>query len=317
MKSKTPGESFKDWPKYHPHHIYPTLKFVERLLISAVYRKIWKHSVSTAKLKRNETAYCEFYFKEIHARYYQRVVQGPQYVTTSRLIRNFLISKANENLRAVISALNPYNLTAFTNGIRSQIELNALINHFICDPTYHKEHLLFNEDRKRIKESEIEGKKTVKNINTLIEKIGDNPLPYATEYHNLSLLLHPNPSAIKFYAQALRDKNTGSLNLHQPKLKFFFDKTIEETNETANWFRENLWLLFAMLEHFLLLIDNLKNDFFINDKEEEQFKTLAQIILVSENESALLKAVKEAHKEGTSAEEAIKNFFNDKFPSPK
>lgn len=306
-----PTEDYNDWPVIQPHYIYPKLKLTERFIIANVYRKCWKSTVNSAKLKRNEKAYCKLYFKEIHSRYYKRVIKGPPFVTTSRLVLNFLISKANENLRAVLLAFRPYNLTVFTNAIRSQIELNALLNYFINDPDYHKEHLLFNEDRSKLKEQEAQGKQTVKNINTLVQKLDEEPLHYSSEYHKLSLLLHPNPSAIKFYAQAEPDPMSGSLNLYRPKLKFYFDKTIENTPHSEKWFQGYLWLFFSMMEHFLLLVDQLNNDFFVSKSEEEQFSTVAQLHYLSINEKAILKAANEALRRGEPPEEAVKKLYKE------
>lgn len=162
-----------DGPTDRPIYKLKTLAAPERLTIRLVYWKRWRGLVKKSRLSNAQREFAELYFKEIHVRYYISVVKGGSYVTTSRLIRNYILSKANESLRSVICALKPYNLTMFVHGLRSQIELNALISKFIQDPEYHKKHIQLNEDRARAKELD-----TVININTLVEKLDSTVLPY-------------------------------------------------------------------------------------------------------------------------------------------
>ncbi|MBY0409659.1 MAG: hypothetical protein K2Q97_05905, partial [Burkholderiaceae bacterium] len=179
----------------------------------------------------NQRQFAKHYFLELHTRYYLRVIKGGSYITASRLIRNFFLSKANENLRTILGALTLYNLTAFVHGIRSQIELNALLYKFLKDPEYHKNHFLLNENRKLVNQLQ-----TVININTLVKGLGDKPLPYQEIYDALSLLLHPNPSAIKFYAQAEGTPTKDGTGIFRPQIKFYFNETISHTKSTSEWF---------------------------------------------------------------------------------
>lgn len=154
-----------------PHYIFKKLNWTEKFVIRAVYFRTWRKLVNSKGLNRNERLYFELYFKEIHTRYYERVVKGPRYVLVSRLTLNFLLSKANENLRAILMGLRPYNLTVFVNAVRSQIELNALVQKFVSDATYHKRHLALNEVRKK----PVEGA-TVTNVVTLVSKLDESIL---------------------------------------------------------------------------------------------------------------------------------------------
>ena len=289
-----------EWPQDHDHYVYKHLSRLERLTISLVYFKTWRHIVNVGILRKNEKAYFKHYLKEIHARYYLRVVRGPNYVKTSRLILNFLISKANENIRAILLSLEPYNLTTFVQAIRSQIELNALINKYITDEDYHQKHIKLNEDRLKVNEVE-----TVINVNTLVNKLGDEILPYKSSYDELSLLLHPNPSAIKFYAQAEGDATIDGTRLFQPKIKFFFDKTITPTKKYDEWFNKYIWLFFRFVEQNLILIDSLKNEFFINDHEKEQFQAIALSEFIAVHRKEILNAVNKASKNNEDIAESV------------
>jgi len=242
-------------------------------------------------LERNERAYFKLYLKEIHARYYLRVVKGGSYVKTSRLILNFLISKANENVRALLLSLEPYNLTIFVQAIRSQIELNALINRYLEDSDYHQKHIVLNEDRSKVKEVE-----TVINVNTLVAKLGDAILPYKSSYDELSLLLHPNPSAIKFYAQAEGTQTPNGTGIFRPKIKYYFDRTITPTEEYDEWFKDYIWLFLTFVEHNLILLDALKNDFFVNDHEKEQFEAFSLSEFIGVYKKEIIKAANNTFK---------------------
>lgn len=279
------------WPQDHSNYIFKNLSRTARLTIDLVYLRTWRKLVTSSKLKKNEKAYFKLYLKEVHVRYYLRVVQGPSYIKTSRLVLNFLLSKANENLRALLLSLNPYNLTIFVHAIRSQIELNAIVNKFAQDSDYHRRHLTLNEDRSKVKELE-----TVININTLVGKLDEKLLPYSQFYNELSLLLHPNPSAIKFYAQAEGEPTADGSGLFNPKIKYYFDETVSSTNNYDDWFNRNIWFFLTTIEHFLLLIDELENEFFINKTEEEQFTAFSWAQFIKKYENEILKAANDAHK---------------------
>lgn len=289
-----------EWPQDHDHYVYKQLSRSERLTISIVYFKTWRRIVNIGILRKNERAYFKHYLKEIHARYYLRVVRGPSYVKISRLILNFLISKANENVRAILLSLEPYNLTTFVQAIRSQIELNALINRFITDEDYHQKYINLNEDRSKTKEVE-----TIINVNTLVDKLGNKTLPYKSSYDELSQLLHPNPSALKFYAQAEGEATLDGTGLFQPKIKYFFDKTITPTKKYDEWFNKNIWLFLTFVEHSLLLIDSLKNEFFYNDHEENQFQEIAQSEFFAMHRKEILNAANKALKNDEDIAESV------------
>lgn len=301
-------------PQNHSHYICKNLKFLERMTIALVYSKTWKRLVTSSKLNKNEKAYFELYLKEVHARYYLRVVKGPNYIKSSRLVLNFLLSKANENLRAILLSLNPYNLTVFVQAIRSQIELNALVHKFAQDADYHQKLLTLNEDRSRVNDLE-----TVININTLVEKLDKKPLPYSQSYKELSLLLHPNPSAIKFYAQAEGESTADGTGIFKPIIKYYFDETVSSTKRYDDWFNQKIWFFLTITEHFIFLIDELKNDFFINKMEEEQFTTFAWAQIIKTNESQILEAANNAVKNGEDVsirvQEAIDRIFSQELQS--
>ena len=301
-------KKFDEWegrePKEQDHYLLGTLKRSERWTIKLVYSFRWRKIVKNKGLSNNQCKYFELYFKEIHVRYYLTVVSGGPYVTGARLIRNFVTSKANENLRAVLGALQPYNLTVFVQGIRSQIELNALLNKFIKDPSYHEQHLLLNEDRKRVKEVP-----TTININTLVEGLSSEIIPYQELYHDLSLLLHPNPSAIKFYAQAERDSSPGAPPIGRPNLSFFFTETIIGTKNTEKWFSVQVWAFLTCVEHFLILFDTLKNEFHLTEQEREEHFGFAMAELVRRRRKEILSGLNKAERENTDKQHAINEVF--------
>ena len=296
----TTDSKYSEWPQDYEHYKFKSLSGAERLTISLVYFKTWRPIVNVGMLSRNEKAYFKHYLKEIHARYYIRVVQGGSYVKVSRLILNFLISKANENVRAILLSLDPYNLTTFVQAIRSQIELNALINKYINDSNYHKKYILLNEDRSKVNDVE-----TVINVNTLVAKLGDAVLPYKSSYDELSLLLHPNPSAIKFYAQAEGIPTPNGTGTFKPKIKYYFDKTITPTKKYNDWFRGYIWLFLSFVEHNLKLIDALENDFFISEHEKKQFSTFALGEFVSIHQKEIIRATNNASKNNEDVSAAI------------
>lgn len=291
-------------PSDHEHYLFKNLRGSEMLTIRLVYWKKWRRLVKRSRLSKNQREYTKLYFYEFHTRYYQTVVKGTQYVTASRLIRNFFLSKANENLRTVITALLPYNLTAFVHGIRSQIEINALLYKFLKDPEYHQSHFSLNEDRKRVKEL-----KTTININTLVDGLGSSLIPYQEIYHSLSLLLHPNPSAIKFYAQAEGTPTEDGSGIFRPKIKHYFDETISHTKSTSEWFSNHVWVFLTCLEHFLILFDDLTNDFYLNDEEKRQHSVFSMAEFTALHQKEILHAINDAHRTGEDPQKALNEFF--------
>ncbi|TDR27804.1 hypothetical protein [Hydromonas duriensis] len=293
-----------EFPEVYPHHLYHKLKSSEKFIISYAYFANWRRLVKNKKLKKNERKYFEYYFKEIHAHYYLKVLRGSNYVAVYRQIFNFLLSKANENIRTILASLTPYNATSFVNAMRSQIETNALLHKFNSDTEYHKTFLGLNEDRSKKTDD------TVTNINTLVTKLDKDCsyIPYGSTYHDLSLLLHPNPSGIKFYAQATRDEQT---KLHSTKISFFFDKTIESTKDYDEWFNGHIWLFFCIIEHFLILIGSLNNEFFFNDQEMEEAYSFAMAELVKTNKKELIDTFNDAVKNNSDVEKMV----NDKISS--
>lgn len=291
-------------PKDYPHYILKNLSKIERLTINLVYFKTWRKLVNSKDLKKGEQKYFELYFKEIHARYYLRVVKRPKYVKASRLTLNFLLSRANENLRAALLSLKPYNLTIFVHAIRSQIELNALLHKFVQDSDYHQKNLTLNEDRAKLKEVD-----TVININTLVSKLDGKVIPYTKTYDDLSLLLHPNPSAIKFYAQAEGTPTSDKSGVFRPRIKHYFDETITPTELHNSWFNNYLSFFLTCVEHFLLLIDNLENDFFLDSQEEYAFSVFAWASFVEAHEKEILRAINQGMREGRDLAEVVKEIF--------
>jgi hypothetical protein len=191
-------------------------------------------------------------------------------------------------------------LTSFVQGLRSQIEINALLHKFLVDPEYHKDHFLLNEDRNLVKEV-----KTTININTLVSGLDRNgsPLPYAVTYDALSLILHPNPSAIRFYAQAERHGPNGS-GPPQPQIKFYFEETITHTRATADWFSRYVWTFLTCVEHFLILFDGLKAEFYLNTEEQKEHQATFMAAFVARNQAAISRAVNDAVRSGEDLQAA-------------
>ncbi|WP_296270573.1 hypothetical protein [Pseudomonas sp. UBA6323] len=264
-------------PQKYPYHCFDKLSKAEKFTIRMIYFRKWRKLVNSKSLDRNQKNYFSYYFKEIHALHYLRVIQGSRYKKTSQIVYNFLFSKVNENLRAILLGLKPYNLTVFIQAVRSQVELNALLNKFLLDKAYAKEHLTLNEDRSKAKDL-----KTVININTLVSKLDESYIPYKAVYDELSLLLHPNPAGIKFYAQASKGETTDEGEcLFSPKINYYFDETITATKEYDEWFKDKLWLFLTCVEHFLIMISKLDIDFFIDEKEEIEFTAVELLDVLS------------------------------------
>jgi hypothetical protein len=284
------------------------LSGTEKSVIRITYWQNWRKLVNKSKLSKMQKKYAKLYFYEIHTRYYLTVVKGPSFVQTSRLVRNFFLSKVNEHLRAVISSIEPYNLTTFVHGLRSQIEINALLYKYLSDPDYHKNNLLLNENRNLVNEL-----KTTVNVNTLVKKLKSENVDYQAVYDELSLLLHPNPSAIKFYGQAEGEPTADGTGVFTPRIKFYFNETITHTEQMSDWFSNKVMTFFLFLEEFLVNFDKLTNDFCINKIEEEHFEnfTLAEFILKHEKE--ILKAFNEdeRNRDGTqkNLNEAVSKIF--------
>lgn len=287
------------------HYQFKRLRWAEKLTIRIVYWKKWRQLVTNSRLSKNQRQFAKLYFYEIHTRYYLTVVRGGAYVTVSRIIRNFFLAKANENLRTVNSSLLPYNLTAFIHGIRSQIEVNALLYKFLKDPEYHQRHFSLNEDRKRVKEF-----RTTININTLVDGLDTKVIPYQEIYHSLSLLLHPNPSAIRFYAQAEGTPTKGGTGIFRPKIKYYFNETVAHTESTSDWFSTHVWMFLTCLEHFLILFDDLKNDFYLNEQERVQHTEFMMAEFTARHQKEILRALNDAVRTGEDPQRAINETVN-------
>lgn len=300
-------------PTDHPGYQYGKLNTPEKLTIQMVYLKKWRRFVKQAKLSKDQEEFCKLYFKEIHTRYYLTVVRGPNYVTGYRLIRNFLLSKANENLRAILQAHSPFNLTIFVHGLRSQIELIALLEKFLKDEDYLKKFILMNDDRNKIKEID-----TVININTLVKKLDASIFKYQDHYDDLSLLLHPNPTGVKFYAQAEGEKTPDGSGIASPKIKFHFNETVSETKNSTDWFKSNTWTFLSYIDQFLMLFDQLKEmQLFMNKTEERQYTEFAKMDAFFSNEKYFLKIANKAFRNNQDVGEAVRKGFSGLFSKEK
>lgn len=301
------SESGEAAPAKTEQYQFESLARPAKIIITLVYWKRWRRLVAGSRLSKNQSGYAKRYFHELHTRYYRSVVTGGQYVTFARLIRNFFLSKAQENLRTVLASTEPYNLTSFVQGLRSQIEVNALLHKFLVDPEYHKEHFLLNEDRTRVKEL-----KTTINVTTLVSALDKSgaPLPYGEVYDALSLLLHPNPSAMKFYAQAERSPEN-SPGPTRAKIKFYFDETISHTETAADWFSGYVWIFLTSLEHFLFLFDRLKAEFYVSDSEQREHAAVAMAAFVAHNEAAIIRAVNAAVRSGQDPAQAANDVISE------
>lgn len=294
---------WKETTENQDYHKYKNLAKSEKLTISIVYWKKWRKYVERSKLDKNKRIFFKIYFKEIHALYYLTVLKGSSYVTVDRLIKNFFLSRINENMRVILQSFNPLNLTSFIHGIRSQIETNALLNRFINDEEYFKKFILLNEDRSKVKELD-----TTININTLVKKIDNEHINYSEIYDELSLLLHPNPSAVSFYSQAEKTKETEGTKMAQPKLSHFFDETIIQSQSAKKWFDDHVWFFLTIIEHFLILYIDLQISFYINEEESKNHTNIALAEIISKHQKEILASVNQAVREGKNIEEAA----NDK-----
>nr|WP_315207244.1 hypothetical protein [uncultured Albidiferax sp.] len=295
-----------DTPKLHPHYPYEKLNHSERMLISLVYTYTWRKFVKRSKVSKNQKLFFSLYFKQLHASYYTRVVRGPTFITNYRLKRNFLLSRANENLRIILQSFNPLNLTSFIHGMRSQIELNALVAKFIGNEEYLKNFLFLNEDRKKVNEQP-----TVVNVNTLVKNLDIQLDGYQEIYDTLSLLLHPNPSAVKFYAQAEKKDNLSGSILAQPKLKFYFNETVSATEFSRDWFEGMTWSFLAHVEHFLFLFDKLSEDDLKIDADPKALHEAMMMEITTKYEKEILRVANTAVKSGEDVNRATNKFIID------
>lgn len=289
-----------DRPSSQPHYRYTGLPKSAQRLISLVYFRTWWRFVRRAKLPPNQQQFFSTYFKEIHAYYYLSVVIGPLYVTNYRLKRNFLLSRANENLRIALQSFKPYNLTSFIHAVRSQIELNALLAKLLGDEEYLRKFLFLNEDRKKVGETE-----TVTNINTLVRKLDGNPVEYQEIYDMLSLLLHPNPTAVRFYAQANKPGELHGSKLARPTIKTYFNETISITPESVEWFEAMTWNFLAFIEHFLIMFSLLRKDDLSVDAGPEELHQAMMSEIVKSHEREITAAANSARREGRNVQQAI------------
>jgi len=299
-------KAWNETTENNKYHKYKDLARSEKVTISIIYWKKWRKFVKKSNLNQNSKLFFKLYFKEVHALYYLTVLKGSNYVTVDRLIKNFFLSRINENMRVVLQSFNPFNLTSFIHGIRSQIETNALLNRFINDEEYFKKFILLNEDRTKVEELE-----TTININTLVKKIDNEHLNYLEIYNELSLLLHPNPSAVAFYSQAEKTTATEETKMAQPKLSHFFDETITKSQFTEEWFDKHVWFFLTIIEHFLILYIDLQTSFYINDEEEKNHTNIALSEIISKNQKKILACVNQAVRDGKDIEEAANSIIKE------
>lgn len=161
---------------------YRQLSASERLTILRTYFFSDRKLLRSAGLNKNEKKIFRKLFIELHVNFYLKIIKGPKYVKISRLILNFLFLRAKENLRLVLISYKPYNLTAFVHGIRSQIEINALLIRFIKDnDKYFEEYFSKSEERKSIDK--------LINIQSLIDKMDDNIIDYRVLYMSYNAIM--------------------------------------------------------------------------------------------------------------------------------
>jgi hypothetical protein len=241
---------------------------------------------------------------EIHARFYKKIILSGNYLTAEKLLMNSLLSRANENVRLLIGSMNPYNLIGFVSAIRSQIELNALINKYISDKSYHEKFIVLNQDRTKAKEME-----TVININTLIGKLDFDLIPYSSVYADLSLLLHPNPAMVSMYAQIKKGKS--GTGVAHPNINWYFDRTIAETEISKEWFNNYLWNFLTYVQHFILLIDQLQNDFYLNDDEKNQHMGFVHAHFLKVHQEEIIGAANNALNKGEDVGDAVRRVYDE------
>lgn len=289
---------------------FEQLKSTERFLIRIVYWRAWRRLVKRSNVPAALQVDTQRRFHEIHVRFYEKVVQGPKYVSIGRLTANFLICRANENMRTVLCALHPLNLSAFVHGIRSQIELIALTANFVRKPELWNEFVTMNDDRRN-----KEATNTVTNINTLVSKLGDE---IEQLYHDLSLLLHPNPTALRFYAQA--EKVNPNVNYAELTLNVFFEKTVAANPIANTWFLDRFETFLFLVDWFLIYFDSLPGVGIDADKEGKAFEqaaTATYIHTLASNTHKFTDALNKAHRQGKDPEKAIAEVVDDLFKQPK
>ena len=255
---------------------YSQLSTPEKLVISTTHYFYDRKFLRTAKLNKIEKQLFKKIFIELHVYFYFKIIKGPNYFKISRLIQNFLFLRVKENLRLVLFAYNPHNLTAFVHGIRSQIEINALLNRFTREnDSYFEEYFIRSEDRKR--------DDRLINIQTLIDKMDNDVINYRELYDYLSNILHPNPSAVKLHTQAT-PSNSNFKSAFIPKISHYFAETFPNTSESKSWFGTYLLQFAISVIHFFELIEKLNKDFFINAEEKRDFEILSMLQIVNQKE---------------------------------
>ncbi|WP_242917422.1 hypothetical protein [Pontibacter liquoris] len=272
---------------------YSRLSTPERMVISTTHFFYDRKYLKAAKLNNKEKQIFKKLFIELHVLFYNKVINGPRFFKISRLIQNFLFLRAKENIRLVLFAFNPFNLTAFVHGIRSQIEINALLNRFVREnDSYFEEYFTRSEDRKK--------DDRLVNIQTLIDKMDNHIINYRELYDDLSNILHPNPTAVKLHTQAT-PANSSLEGAYAPKISRYFEETLPYTVESKKWFSAYLLEFSISVIHFFELIEKLNKDFFINEKEKNDFEILSMLQIVSQKD--FLKYVNSNKLENINMEE--------------
>lgn len=255
---------------------YQSLQKSERASILMNYFFNDRKYISNSGLKREEKQLLKKLFIELHTSFYTKIIRGPKYIKTSRIILHFLYLRTKENLRLILFSSKPYNLNGFIHGIRSQIEINALLNKFLKeDDKYFEEYFLKSEDRK--------DENRLLNVLTLIDHMGDQVVSYRKLYEQLSNILHPNPTAVKLHTQAT-PSSSNIKSLYNPWMSFYFNETYPNSLISQQWFNLHLEPFTMMVIHFLELIKKLDKDFFISHGEEKDFEMISTLQIINQKE---------------------------------
>jgi hypothetical protein len=255
---------------------YSELSRSEKLSISMTYFFNDRKYLTRVRLDKQGKQLFKKIFIELHISYYKKIIKGPNYVKISRLILNFLFLRAKENLRLVLFSHQPYNLTAFVHGIRSQIEINALLNKFIkVNDQYYEDYFLKSEDRKNADR--------LINILTLIEAMDTCVVDYKQLYDELSNILHPNPRAVKLYTQA-KPSESNIKSLYKPNISFYFTDTFPNTLESKTWFDIRSSCFARSVIDFLNMIGKMNKDFFISTSEQKDYEISLMLEIINQRE---------------------------------
>jgi hypothetical protein len=233
---------------------YPS--FSARIFISLITRFKLSPIKVNAAIGKRRSARVKNLIKQFHLRHYMHNLLFRGSVTPRNLMYQFILSRADENLRLAIAGVATKNKLAFFMAMRSQLELNAHTYYLTTDEKYAQRFHKSPENRIKQKDNP----ELFKNILTLVQKFEKRFEVYDGLYDHCSRLIHPNPSTSFEYMKPKKGLD-GGINLN---INYTFETTwysIDSEHEDAlKWFDSFLGLSRHQLRLFDELDDKIEVD---------------------------------------------------------